>query len=348
MIAFDFAHLTKPYRMKRCSYQLLHMALIAEDLGEEVVCIVNKEHLEQHLFMKRARRLWTPRTSSGNPMIPNDIEIYVAKADAFYRDPNWEEISKLPGFRVCLCNSDRCFRESSQPFRKHRGNPVQDRADLYMPVNHTDKIMETHSHKIIPISHPIDPRMYELFMREGVYYYYLRDELDRLQALFHEEETKIAGFMGNRAPHWTRDKAIDQFPEWAEFRWARSASSREFISWMMQYRGCIDMRGNGDKSLRFTEAAMLGRTLICQRRPSKYYPLLEDGVNCLLVDKWADLDGIYDQAVWERLAEQSSMDYKAGWSLRAQVKLLIARARGDHEQSSTNNRDYGANRILPS
>jgi len=348
MIVFDFSRLTKPYRLKRCSYQLLHMVLIAEDLGEDVACIVSKEHLEQHQFMKRAKRLWTPRTISGSPMIPNNIEIYVSKADAFYRDQNWAEISKLPGYKVCLCNSDRCFRESSKPFRSHRGHPVQDRADLYMPVNHTNKLLETHNHKVIPTSHPIDPRMYEMFIREGVYYHYLRDELDELTKVFDESETGIAGFMGNKAPSRTRIDVVDQFPSWAEFRWQRAASSREFIRWMMQRRGCIDMRGNGDKSLRFSEAAMLGRTLICQRWPSKYYPLLKDGHNCLFVDKWSDLDGIYDQTIWERLAKQSMLDYKAGWSLRAQVKLFIAKARNNHEQGSVDNGDNRPNRVISS
>jgi len=347
MIVFDFSRLTKPYRLKRCSYQLLHMALIAEDLGEEVVCIVSQEHLEQHSFMKRARRLWTPRIASGRAMIPNDIEIYVAKADAFYRDDNWAEVSRLPGFKVCFCNSDRCFRESSKPFRSHRGHPVQDRADLYMPVNHTPQLLKTHGDKVIPTSHPIDPRMYELFMREGVYHHYLRDELDELIEVFREEETGIAGFMGNKAPSHTRIETIDQFPEWAEFQWERGTPSREFIRWMMHYRGCIDMRGNGDKSLRFTEAAMLGRTLICQHWPSTYYPLLEDRHNCLFVDQWSDLDSIYDRATWECLAKQSMQDYRTGWSLRAQVKLFITRARGGHEQSSINHRNNGTSRELP-
>jgi hypothetical protein len=323
------------------------MALIAEDLGEDVACIVSKEHLEQHQFMKRAKRLWTPRTRSGSPMIPNNIEIYISKADAFYRDQNWAEVSKLPGYKVCLCNSDRCFRESSKPFRSHRGHPVQDRADLYMPVNHTKELLETHGHKVIPTSHPIDPRMYEMFMREGVYYHYLRDELDELIGAFYEPEVAIAGFMGNKAPSRTRIDVVGQFPSWAEFRWQRAASSREFIRWMMQRRGCIDMRGNGDKSLRFSEAAMLGRTLICQGWPSLYYPPLRHGHNCLYVTTWEDLNSTYDQAVWERLAKQSMQDYKVGWSLRAQVKLFIDRAR-NNEQSSIDNRNNGPNGIISS
>ena len=322
------------------------MALIAEDLGEDVACLVSREHLEQHPFMKRARRLWTPRTKSGLPMLPKDIEIYVAKADSFYRDANWEEVSQLPGFKVCLCDSDRCFRESSEPFRSHRGHPVQDRSDLYMPINHTPGLLKTHGHKVIPTSHPIDPRMYELFVREGVYYHYLRDELEELGAVFAEEEAGMAGFMGNKAPSQTRIEVVDQFPEWAEFRWKRAAPSQEFIRWMMRRRGCIDMRGNGDKSLRFTEAAMLGRTLICQRWPSLYYPALEDGVNCILVDEWSELDSKYNRTAWERLAKQSMVDYKVGWSLRAQVKLFIARARSSHGQSSTDNRDHGADRVV--
>lgn len=189
--------------------------------------------------------------------------------------------------------------------------------------------------------------MYELLMREGIYYHYLRDELSKLIEVFSEDEIGIAGFMGNKRPPKDRIRTVGQFPGWAEFRWQHTAPSREFIKWMMQRRGCIDMRGNGDKSLRFTEATMLGRTLICQNWPSKYYPVLKDGHNCLLVDKWSDLGSTYDQATWSRLAQQSMLDYKTGWSLRAQVSLFIARARGRHEQDSTNNRNNRTDRVIP-
>jgi len=346
MIVFDFARLSRPYRLKRCSYQLLHMALIAEDLGEDVLCLVSSKHLEQHPFMKRARRLWSPRTRLGDPIVPDGIEIYVAKADAFYRDENWANVSQLPGFKVCLCNSDRCFRESSKPFRKHKGNPVQDRADLYMPVNHTEELMQTHGHKVIPTSHPLDPRMYELLLKEGLYYHFLRDDLEALIEAFKEEETSVAGFMGNGSPTSTRTKEVAKFPDWAEFNWKRAAPSREFIRWMMQRRGCIDMRGNGDKSLRFSEAAMLGRTLLCQRWPSIYSPPLVDGHNCILVDDWSELHGRYDRAEWDRLAQQSMKDYKAGWSLRAQVKSFISRAR-NHEDGIDNG-NHGADGVVSS
>ena len=92
---------------------------------------------------------------------------------------------------------------------------------------------------------------------------------------------------------------------------------------------------------------MLGRTLICQNWLSKYYPVLKDSYNCLLVDKWSDLGSTYDQAAWNRLAQQSMLDYKTGWSLRAQVRLFIARARGGHEQDSTNNRNNRTDGVIP-
>ena len=319
MIAFDFAALSTPYRLKRCTYQMIHMCLIAESMGEHIIAIVSDEHLEQHPFMKKIKRMWV------KPQFYNDdIDIYVAKADSFYRDDNWNRISSLRAFKVCLCNSDKLFRESDQPHKAHIGNPVQDRADLYMPANYSADLLKTH--KIIPVAHPIDPRMIEYFERIGLYEAYLNDDLDTIRDRFLEDETGVAGFMGSRNPFSTRIKLVSQFPDWAEFKWARIQTSHEYIKWMMKRRGCIDMRGNGDKSLRFTEAAMLGRTLICKNSPSQYQPKLVNSHNCILVDDWSDLPQEFDRDLWVRLAKNATKDYLSGWSLKAQVRTIIERA----------------------
>lgn len=328
MIAFDFSVLSTPYRLKRCSYQMMHMALIAESMGEEVLAIVSRDHLDQHKFMKKIRRLWCQIDKGGKPIVPQkDIEIYVAKADTYYRDDNWERVKTLPAYKVCLCNSDKLFRESDVPYKRHRGHQVQNRADLYMPVNHSAELLRTHDHKIVPAAHPIDPRMYEFFEREGLYTAYLADDIGLLRERFKEEEIGAAGFMGNQQPAHTRVDEVEQFPSWAEFKWTRTEPSPAYIKWMMQRRGCIDMRGNGDKSLRFVEAAMLGRTLICKMLPSEYWPKLVNDHNCILVDDWRQLPQAYNRDQWLKLAARSTQDYLGGWSLRAQVKTFIGRAR---------------------
>lgn len=318
-ITIDFSMLSKPYRLKRCSYQLMHLAIIAERLEHNVSCIVTKSHYEKHKFLKRINRLL-----KYNRNIPTDI--YIAKSDAFYVDKNWSVVEKLPGLKVCLCNSDRTFRETNVPFRKHRGNPVQERCDLYMPCNHTAELLEKWEHKVVPVSHPIDPRMYKFLVSKRLYYAYLMDDINKLRKAFcTEDELDRAGFMGNQFPV-TRLEASKSMPSWCDFRWERAKSSEEYISWIVGRRGCLDMRGYGDKSLRFAESAMLGRTLICQNLPSKYSPLLVNNHNCILVDEWQELNDIeYDRSHWLKLSEQSTHDYLNGWSLLSQMRTIIER-----------------------
>lgn len=318
-IAFDFAMLSTPYRMQRCSFQMMHLAIIAERLGHNVVCITSKKHSEKHKFFNRIKRLWQFNRSG-------DYDIYVAKADAYYRDTNWDMVRKLSGFKVCLCNSDRTFRETDVPFRAHRGHPVQERCDLYMPCNHTTELIEEWGDKVVPATHPIDPRMYRALVRRRLYYSYLMDDIDKIRKAFATKEDKAAGFMGSKHPS-NRMMAYTHAPPWCEFNWARNKSSFEYITWMCQRRACLDIRGFGDKSLRFTEAVLFGRTMICQRLPSVYSPALVHGHNALLVDDWDQLSGItYDRDKWLEIAKQSTTDYLDGWSLKAQLHTILRRA----------------------
>lgn len=318
-IAFDFAMLSTPYRMKRCSYQLMHLSIIAERMGHKVKCITNESHLNQHTFVRRL----------GSKLVHNrdfPIDIYIAKSDAFYIDSNWELIDKLPGFKVCLINSDQTFRETDKPHKTHIGHPVQDRCNLYMPCNHTDNVYKSHGYKMIPAAHPIDPRMYREFRSRRLYYSYLMNDITRIREVYKTDETDTAGFMGNMNPKKTRYKPSQSAPSWCRFEWSRNTSPKQYINWMCSHRGCLDMRGNGDKSLRFSEAALFGRTIICQNLPSKYSPLLKDNHNCILLDNWDQLSDVeYDRDKWLEISEQATQDYCDGWSLHGQMSSIIRR-----------------------
>jgi hypothetical protein len=319
-IVFDFSKLSRPYAMKRCSFQMMHMAIIAEKLDHDVVCLTDDTHQRQHPFLKKINRLFTK-----NQKVDGDI--YVAKGDAYYRDANWDVVSKKKAFKVALCNSDRTFRESSEPFKKHRGNPIQDRADLYMPVNHSDELKDREN--VIPAAHPIDPRMFNEFKSKRLYYAYLFNDLTKLRNAYKPaSEVLRAGFMGNKIP--SHRKTMSRIaPDWCDFNWERGKPSSFFINWLCERKGCLDLRGFGDKSLRFTEACIFGRTLICQRLPSLYHPQLVDGHNCILVDKWGDLDNYSpDQKQWDELSKQSEEDYVSSWSLYGQVQTFINKSGG--------------------
>jgi len=313
IIAFDFSILTRPYRLQRCIYQMVHLATIAERMGHTVKAIVNDHVTAANASLSTIKHLWTYDYG--------DMDIYFAKADAYYRDLNWEHVSKLKAFKVCGCNSDKCFRESDKPWQEHLGTPVQTRCDLYMPVNHTAKLIQEYGHKVLPVAHPIDPRMANMFRKRGLYDAYLDDDVVKLRNHFKQEETGVACFMGNIRP---KRGVVEEIIKYADFSWKRAASPTDYINWMMKYRGCLDIRGNGDKSLRFTESAMLGRTIICVRLPSGYYPPLINGKNCFIADTWQELADLqYEKSEWLKISEEATENYINGWSLRSQVKAFI-------------------------
>jgi hypothetical protein len=302
----------------------MHLAIIAERLGHTPICITSERHIKQHSFLKRIKRMW----KKGRRGL--DCDIYVAKSDAYYEDANWAVVEKLPGFKVALCNSDKTFRETSVPYRTHTGNPVHERCDLYMPVNHTQSLIDGWGDKfgteIIPVAHPVDPRMYKAFVRKKLYFAYLMNDLKKMREAYPAEEKYAAGFMGNRHPS-NRMVAARETPKWCRFHWARTESPEAYIKKLCEHRACLDIRGFGDKSLRFSEAAIFGRTLICQRLPSLYSPLLVNDHNCIMIDEWKDLNSVNcDLNHWKRLAEQSTQDYIEGWSLLGQLNTIIARS----------------------
>lgn len=317
-VLLDCSLLSRPYGLKRCTYQLMHMALIAVRLGHDVRLLTSDQHVKKHKFLSKY---------ADNILVYGDKnyewpDIYIAKSDAFYVDHNWDMISNLPAFKVCLCNSDKCFRESDIPYRSHRGTAVHTRCDLYMPANHTDSMIGLDH--VIPIAHPIDPRMVELFRSTGVYSAYLDDDISKLRSFFMEKETRKLGFMGSREPKSTRISISSKFPKWVDFKWVRTASSRSYLSWMMKRRGCLDLRGFGDKSLRFTEAVLFGKTIVTSTRVSQYLPPLVDGHNCVIYTDETNLT--YDKQRWKVISEAATHDYISNWSIRAQMMKIISTA----------------------
>jgi hypothetical protein len=318
-ILFDVARLTRPYNLRRCAYQLMHLAICASHMGHDVKFRVSGKLLDQHDFLNAIRTMWT------NDM--EEVDIYIAKSDAYYVDENWDEVSKLKAFKVCMCNSDRYFRENTGRWKRHNGVAVQTRCDLYMPANHSEDLLKNYGHKTVPAAHPIAPQMVDFFIAHGMYQDFLADNIIEIRQKFAVRETGRAGFMGSSQPGVTRVKLVDKFPKWVEFRWERLEHPSEYIRWMLCRRGCIDMRGYGDKSLRFTEAALFGRTIITVNRPSQYSPRLVNNHNCVAANNWDVLNLEYDHRKWNELSEQATCDYVDGWSILAQMKTIVERAK---------------------
>jgi len=318
-IVFDFSLLSYPYGLRRCTNQLIYLALAAEKIGCDVRAVTSQRHLAEHPCMNKIKRLW--QFAYGNP------DIYIAKADAFYRDRNWLKISGLDAFKVCLCNSDYCFRESNKRYLQHKGTPVQIRCDLYMPCNYTKSLLDEWGYKVVPAAHPIDVRMFALFEELGLVDAYITDDVDMIRSSFDVVETRMAGFMGASRPHDTRWNVRDEFPAWVDLNWTRTDSSINYINWILERRGVIDLRGNGDKSMRFSEAALFGRTIITKRLLSEYNPKLVNNHNCIVVDEWSEIDDRFDLQVWRKLANQATLDYKCGWSMKSMIETVLEKSR---------------------
>ncbi len=330
-IGFDFSLLSKPYGLRRCTSQLMHLALAAERLGFDVRCITSEEHLASHPEMSLVKHL---QTSARRP----DLDLYVAKADAFYRDANWSLIEKLPAFKVCLCNSDRTFRETSMPFQEHHGTPVQTRCDLYMPCNYLPETARQCGPKLIPAAHPPSPQVLRALRRNGLLEAYLTDRLEEIQhtigfrVIKQNSERCGALFVGNKAPR-CRLAIAKTAPEWAKFVWSTALSGSDYLRQMMEYRAVLDLPGNGDKSIRLIEGVILGRTILSVPLASAYSPPLTNK-NCILLSSWSDLPKLQpDEALWRRVSKVAMDDYRSGWSLRAQILRMVAAARGTSVQN---------------
>ncbi len=317
VIGFDFSLLTKPYRLKRCTHQLVHLALAAKAMGHKVKAITSEEHLKEHKIMRQIEDIWS--------FDRDGLDIYVAKADAYYNDSNWASIAHLPAFKVCMCNSDLTFRESSAVFRHYKGTPVQTRCDLYMPCNYRHTLMAECGHKVVPTAHPIDTRMADLFARMGLRDAYLNADVSKIRKAFCVKETRLAGFMGSPSPTTTR-KNESTLPRWVDISWCRSTPSIDYIKWMLERRAVVDLRGYGDKSIRMTEGVLFGRTILSLPLYSQYSPALVDRHNCIIVNDWSELDGRYDGNLWKAVAEQATVDYVDHWSVRGQIRTILNRA----------------------
>jgi len=316
-IGFDFDLLSTPYGTKRCIYQLYHYCRIAQLLGLDVRAIVNKEVIKACPYLKLISEVWSDNRKG--------LDIYVSKADALYYDDNWEKVtSKISAYKICMCNSDRCFRENIGFNESKAGSPVQTRCNLYMPVNYTEPLLKKFGHKTIPMSHPIDIKIFKQFNKDGLDIAFYNDNVDIIRSEYYEPETALARFMGYRTPD--REKYAQNTP-WAEIVWSRTTPAREYIKFMMQARACLDFRGYGDKSIRFTEAVLLGRTIITANVTSKYFPPLIDNYNCILRPKWGNYLETHkslDES-WHRMANMATQHYKTKWSMRAQLLTMLDR-----------------------
>lgn len=296
----------------------MHLAVAAAKLGHSVQILTSPTHRRQHPVLKRVEDLLTEDRQSRKK-----ADIYVGKGDAFYRNDNWETVRRLNGFKVCLCNSDQCFRESSVPYRRHHGGAVQSRCDLYMPANHSTNLLVSFQN-VIPVAHPIDPRLYELLWSMGLYDAYVDDDVEKIRSAFDVKEDRRLGFMGSPSPVKFRQSVSNLFPPWVDFSWRRTASALTYVNWVLRRRGCLDLRGNGDKSIRFTEAALLGRTIVATKYRSEYRPDLEHGQNCVLYEMPDHIR--YNRLKWLAIATRATEDYKIGWSMRAQILKIIKAA----------------------
>ena len=314
MIAIDFSMLSK-CKLMRCAYQLANLAEIADKLNLPVKVVIAKGQEETQPILRRVRHLLSDNYDG--------VTVYIAKSDTFYYDDNWERIAKLPAFKVCLSSSDILFREQTGQWKGRKGGAVQDRCDLYMPVNCSQWLMRECGHKTIPVAHRVSTQMFDLFASRHLAVAFLMDDIETLRDEFRQETTGLAGFMGNGA-YGGRQKQ-EGIPDWVNLTFKWSAPAIKYLQHMLSYKACVDLRGNGDKSIRFVEAVLFGRTILTKPQGSHYFPPLVNGQNAIIVDKWSDLQ--VDLDLWQAVANHATTDYLHHWSQLAQFKTILRRAK---------------------
>jgi hypothetical protein len=319
MIAIDFSMLSDN-RLPRCAYQLANLAEIADRMHLPVKVVITKGQYEQHPILRRVKHLLSDNY--------RDVKLYIAKSDTFFFDDNWKNIANLPAFKVCLCSSDRLFREKRMMWHGKKsgmGGPVQDRCDLFMPVNCSPELLQDYSYKTIVVAHRPSTQVFDLFTRMHLDFAYLDDDIQTIRDAFKHDVIGLAGFMG-RGGYGER-RCTDGMPSWVDLVLKADASPAQYLKHLLSYNACVDLRGAGDKSLRFVEAVLFGRTIITKRQVSPYQPPLIDGRNAIVVEKWSDLDSKVDLELWKTISENATKDYLKHWSQLAQFKTILQRAK---------------------
>jgi hypothetical protein len=315
MIAIDFSMLSQN-RLPRCAYQLANLAEIADRMHLPVKVIVAPGQYETQPILKRIKHLLSDNHK--------DIRLYIAKSDTFFFDDNWKNIENLQAFKVCLCSSDRLFRERRMPWKERMGGPVQTRCDLFMPVNCSPELLRDYGHKTIVVAHRPSTQVFDLLARKHLDHAYLDDDIQVIRDAFKQETIGLAGFMG-RGGYGER-KRVEGMPCWVNLVLQANASAEQYLKYLLSYDACVDLRGAGDKSLRFVEAVLFGRTIITKQQVSPYQPPLIDGHNAVVVENWSDLDSKVDLLLWRSIAENATKDYLGYWSQLAQFKMILKRA----------------------
>jgi hypothetical protein len=316
MIAIDFSMLSQN-RLPRCAYQLANLAEIADRMHLPIKVVVKDGQLQEHHILQRVKHLLSDNY--------DNVKIYIAKSDTFFFDDNWKNIANLPAFKVCLCSSDRIFREKRMPWQGRMGGPVQDRCDLFMPVNCSSELLKTYSHKTITVAHRPSTQVFDLLAKKKLDLAFLDDNIQVIRDAFKYDVIGLAGFMG-RAGYGERIK-LEGMPDCVNLSFIANASAERYLKYLLSYRACVDLRGAGDKSLRFVEAVLFGRTVIAKRQQSPYDPPLVDCYNTILVENWGDIAKRIDLDLWKRVADQATKDYLSHWSQLAQFKMILRRAK---------------------
>jgi hypothetical protein len=165
--------------------------------------------------------------------------------------------------------------------------------------------------------------------RRDLYRAYLDDDIKKIRSVCIGASHLSAGFMGSPIPKISRLDLIakTRLPPWVNIHWARTLSARKYVSFVNDHQSCLDLRGFGDKSLRFTEAVLFGRTIIRCPTVSRYMPNLVDGVNAIVLNVLDDLNNCErDAKYWAMLADNATHDYLKSWSLKAQAVTILQKA----------------------
>lgn len=321
MIVIDLSMLSSG-RYQRCIYQLVNLVEIADMMGYKVRAVISPDQKEFKILSRISHLL-----HDNNASAYDGCEIYIAKSDTFFYDDNWSKIENLKAFKICLSSSDKLFRENRTIWYNRYGGPVQDRCDLYMPVNCSMALLKTHGHMTIPVAHRPSTQFFDMLVRRKLDHAFLIDDIQKIRSAFSYPIVGLAGFMGHKGYGERTDSQLIGMPDWVNFVWRFGASAEDYVKYLMSYVACIDLRGAGDKSLRFVEAVLLGRAIITKPQSTPYIPPLINGHNAVVVKNWCDLYQASLKRNCKNIVEQATADYCSSWSQLSQFKMMLRRAK---------------------
>jgi len=164
---------------------------------------------------------------------------------------------------------------------------------------------------------------------DGMLDAFLRDDLAAIRAAYGvASKSREIGFIGCAEHLHNVRKSLCH--ESYSVLWAGGGrpklSSADYLAWLSGCKAVLNLPGDTWKCSRFLESVMMGVPVVQKRGTCDDWDWPPTDETTILVDDWRDVDAIRarlkDSA---RIVASADMAYRKAWSLRGQLKRILAR-----------------------